>query len=53
MESRKMVLMNLFSGEQWRCRHRGQTYGHRGVQRKEKVRCMERVIQKLILPNVE
>ena len=21
MESRKMALMNLFAGEQWRCRH--------------------------------
>ena len=24
MESRKMVLMNLFAGQQWRCRHREQ-----------------------------
>ena len=31
MESRKiMVLMNLFSGQQWRNRHREQTYGHGG-----------------------
>ena len=30
MESRKMVLMNLFSGQQWRIRHREQTYGHGG-----------------------
>ena len=29
MESRKMVLMNLFSRQQWRNRHREQTYGHR------------------------
>ena len=28
MESRKMVLMNLFTGQQWRRRHREQTYGH-------------------------
>ena len=28
MESRKMVLMNLFAGQQWRCKHRGQSYGH-------------------------
>ena len=28
MKSRKMVLMNLFSGQQWRNRHREQTYGH-------------------------
>ena len=27
----KMVLMNLFSGQQWRCRHRKQTCGHEGV----------------------
>ena len=23
-----MVLMNLFTGQQWRSRHREQTYGH-------------------------
>ena len=28
MESRKTVWMNLFAGQQWRCRHREQTYGH-------------------------
>ena len=28
MESRKMVLTNLFAGQQWRCRHREQTYEH-------------------------
>ena len=27
---RKMVLMNLFTEEQWRHRHREQTYGHGG-----------------------
>ena len=27
MESRKMVLKNLFTGQQWRNRHREQTYG--------------------------
>ena len=36
MESRKMVLMNLFVGQQWIRRHREQTYGH-GVGRKERV----------------
>ena len=25
-----MILMNLFSGEQWRDRHKEQTYGHGG-----------------------
>ena len=28
MESRKMVLKNLFTGQQWRNRHREQTQGH-------------------------
>ena len=28
MESIKMVLKNLFKGQQWRNRHREQTYGH-------------------------
>ena len=30
MESRKMVLMKLFAGQQWRHRHREQTYGQEG-----------------------
>ena len=30
MEFRKMVLRSLFAGQQWRCRLRGQTCGHRG-----------------------
>jgi len=29
MESRKVVLKNLFPGKQWRKRHRELTYGHR------------------------
>ena len=28
MESRKKVPKNLFAGQQWRNRHREQTYGH-------------------------
>ena len=28
MESRKMVLMNLFAGQQWRHKQREQIYGH-------------------------
>ena len=28
MEFRKMVVINLFAKQQWRCRHREQTYGH-------------------------
>ena len=34
MESRKMVLKNLFSGKQWRNRHKKQTYRHGGEVRK-------------------
>ena len=30
MESRKMVLMNLFPGQEWKCRHEEQTCGHSG-----------------------
>ena len=30
MESRKTVLMKLLVGQQWRQRHREQTYGHGG-----------------------
>ena len=29
MESRKIVQMNLFAGQQWRHSHREQTYGRR------------------------
>ena len=28
MESRKVVLLNLFAGKEWRCRCRELTYGH-------------------------
>ena len=35
MESRKMILMNLFAGQQWRCRQREQTYGHGGDRKGE------------------
>ena len=43
-----MVLKNLFTGQQWRNRHREQTYGH--GEGEERVRCMERVTWKLTLP---
>ena len=33
MESRKLVLMNLSAGQQWRRRHREQTCGHSGGRR--------------------
>ena len=45
-----MVLKNLFAGQQWRNRHREQTYGHGGEERREKARGMERVTGKLISP---
>ena len=35
MESRKMVLINLFAGQQWRNRDREQTYGHGWGQEEE------------------
>ena len=53
MKSRKMVLKNLLTGQQWRNRHREQTYGHGGEERREKARGMERVTWKLILPYVK
>ena len=28
MESRKILLKNVFIGKQWKTRHREQTYGH-------------------------
>ena len=49
MESRKMVLKNLFTGQQWRNRHR--KYGH--GEREEKVRRMERVTRMLTIPYVK
>ena len=33
MASRKMTLMNLFTGKEWRGRHREQTCGRRGGRR--------------------
>ena len=35
MESRKIVLMNLFARQQWRKSHKEQTYGHREEKRGE------------------
>ena len=34
MESRKMVRMNLFAGQEWRRRDREWTYGHNGRRRR-------------------
>ena len=50
MESRRMVLKNLFAGQQWRnIEDRPMDMG-RG---EEMVRCMERVTWKLTLPYVK
>ena len=38
MESRKTVLMNLFAGQQWRCRYRKQTYGQGQGRRRGEVK---------------
>ena len=46
-----MVLMNLIAGQQWRPRHREQTYGQGGGgegSRKERVGQMQRVAWKHI-----
>ena len=51
MESRKMVLKNLCTGQQWRNRHREQTYGH--GEKEGEGGCMERVTWKLTLPYVK
>ena len=51
MESRKMGLVNLFSGQQWRNRHREQTYGHGvGVGEEGEGESMKRVTWKLTIP---
>ena len=51
MESRKIVLENLFIGQPWRDRHREETYGHgeRGGERE----MYGKVTWKLILPYVK
>ena len=50
-ESREMVLKNLFTGQQWRNRHREQTYGH--GEREGEGEMLERVTWKLTLPCVK
>ena len=37
MQSRQIVLMNIFTGQQWRCRHREQIYEHCGEGREGEV----------------
>ena len=50
MEYRKIVLKNLFAGQQWRNRENRLKDMWRG---EERVRCMERVTWKLTLPYVK
>ena len=42
MEFRKMVLMNLFAGQQWRNRENRTMDWRRGKGRRERVRCITR-----------
>ena len=52
MESRKMALLKLFAGQQWRNRQRTDLWTWEEG-RKEQVGCMERVTWKLTLPFVK
>ena len=52
MESRKMGLKNLFAGQQWRNRHREQTYGH-GEKGGEGEMYGESITWKLTVPYVK
>ena len=45
MESRKMMLKNLFAGQEWRHRHRERTFGHGGGGRIESIFTLPRVKQ--------
>ena len=49
MESRKVVLMNLFAGKEWRCECRECICGYRG----ESARNVERSIDIYALPCVK
>ena len=52
--TRKMALMNRFAGQQWRHRHKEQTYGHRqGGEWKERVGQMESSVEAYTLPCVK
>ena len=51
MKSRKMVLMKLFAGQQWR--YRDQTYGHGAVGREEGRMNRESTTETYALPYVK
>ena len=48
-----MELMNIFAGQQWRHRHREQTYGYSWQGEKERIGGMEKVTWKHTLTYVE
>jgi len=50
MESGKIILMNLVAAQQWRNRHRKQTYGQSG---RGRGRCIKKVTWKLTIPYVK
>ena len=53
MESRKIILTNLFAGQHWRCRHREQTYGHGVVREGEGERNGQSSMETYTLPYVK
>ena len=53
MESRKIVLMKLFAGQQWKQTQRTDLWTWWGRGRKDIVGCMERVTWKHTLPYVK
>ena len=53
MESRKIVLMKLFSGQQWRHIYREQTYGHGEGEEREGEMCGESDMESNTLPYVK
>ena len=50
MESGKIILMNLVAAQQWRNRHRKQTYGQRG---RGRGRCIKKVTWKLTVCKID
>ena len=52
MESKKMVLMNLFSGQKWRDSQKTDL-GMQRERRRERTRCMETVTWRLVTPDVK
>ena len=53
MEFRKMVLVYLRAGQQWRCRHREQTHEHGGEWEGQGGKNGERGMETYTLPHVK